>query len=65
MVPLVPVRSRKVKAFLDPNNNNKNCEKTTKRMDIYHHEYEESSINQYDDNSFTIYDAPVKLRRVF
>lgn len=34
-------------------------------MDIYHHEYEESNINQYDDNGFTIYDAPVKLRRVF
>lgn len=27
-VPLVPVRSRKVKTFLDPDNNNKNCEKT-------------------------------------
>ena len=34
-------------------------------MDIYHHENEESSINQYDDNSFTIYDASVKLRRVY
>ena len=34
-------------------------------MVIYHHEYGESSINQYDDNSFTIYDAPVKLWRVY